>query len=150
MSWTNSMSSSVTVADNRALATHQHGGGSLVRQRHRLSNQTNAESIHQLILGINASRIAEESPVPAAQHIAHFNRPRNTETTQHQHGEVSLAQARIDNGSESRTRISRATHVIRRKTRRLFRMIKHYIERFMDNYSASFASHRPYQFALYY
>ncbi|KAJ2387280.1 hypothetical protein GGI23_006314 [Coemansia sp. RSA 2559] len=144
------MSSSVTVADNRALATHQHGGGSLVRQRHRLSNQTNAESIHQLIHGINASRIAEGSPAPAAQHIVHSNRSRNTEAALHQHGEVSLARDRIDTGSEARTRISRATHVIRRKTQRLFQMIKHYIGRFMDNYSASFASHRSYQFALYY
>ncbi|KAJ1665087.1 hypothetical protein EV178_003526 [Coemansia sp. RSA 1646] len=152
------MASSVTITGSRSIVMHQNGGSNMARQRHRLSNQTNAESIYQLMRGISASRIAEEPeefPEPATQHISRTDRQRNTEVLQ-QYGGASLAWDSIDcssaigDGLGAQTRVARATRVIKRKTRRLFQMIKYYIEKFMDNYNATVTIQRPHQFALYY
>ncbi|KAI9504578.1 hypothetical protein BX070DRAFT_251411 [Coemansia spiralis] len=158
MSWSDSMASSMTITDSRSVAVRQHGGSRLARPGY-LARQIHTEALQHLAQEISASRINEEPE--DLQNIVDIvgtasERSEAADALQ-TYRELSFAWGSMDGDSdissnaETRSRMSKAARVIRRKTRRFFYLVSYYISKFLHDYGASVAVYRPaFQFGLYY
>ncbi|KAJ2474852.1 hypothetical protein IWW56_005684 [Coemansia sp. RSA 2131] len=137
MSWSDSMASSVTLGGNRSLAVRPPTSR-LTRGTQRMSGTD--QTLRRLVQDLSASRIQEE---PEDE----------TENTPLSANEIAQVENRDPESSteviEPLSRRKRVVRSIKTKTQQLLRLISYYIQRFIDDYSASASIYRPLYYSTY-
>ncbi|KAJ2820597.1 hypothetical protein IWW50_004998 [Coemansia erecta] len=142
MSWSDSMSSSMTLTGSRSLVVRPHGASRLARGPPRMSGAD--PTLRRLVQELNASRIVEE--------------PEDELDNNHPLSNNNAAQTEIGGpGSgtpepsvtEPLSRRKRVARSIKTKTQRLLHLIAHYMRRLLEEYSAAASIYRPLQYSVY-
>ncbi|KAJ2389684.1 hypothetical protein GGI05_003430 [Coemansia sp. RSA 2603] len=138
MSWSDSMSSSITLTGSRANVARQHRGSRL--------RQTGDPTLQRLVRELHASRI-EEEPEDEIEEMAAAAQPRiaperaNTQPLNNAPASTS--------SSTSSSRGRRMLIKLQRKARQLARLVSYYLSRMLQEYAATNVVYRPLQMGMY-
>ncbi|KAJ2778248.1 hypothetical protein GGI15_004234 [Coemansia interrupta] len=144
MSWSDSMSSSITLTGSRANVARQHRGS-------RLRPSPGDQTLQRLVRELHASRIAEEPEYNMEEELAAILPADITSAVNPQHtpDDQITPSTSTSSSSSSSSRSRRMLLSIKRKTQRLAYLLSYHISRMWQHYASANVLYRPLQMGLY-
>ncbi|KAJ2596580.1 hypothetical protein H4R99_004868 [Coemansia sp. RSA 1722] len=171
MSWSDSMSSSITLTGSRVNVQRQHGTSRLARGAGQgtAASRNNNQVLQRLVRELHESRIEEESeeesfelpsvaaPVPdRSYHVPEHHRHQYQQQQQQQEYSQrapsavdSIGETHQTSASQRSSRSKRLIDRFKHKIRRLAHLISYYASMVGREYAASVVYYRPIQMGMY-